>query len=75
MSERRSIKQRCKNLWASLLRICGFLAVLPYGSIYRRNTPDPIVEKGNEHSAISGLESWARLKLKEAQYVQVAVCL
>lgn len=51
------------------------LAILPYRYVYRRNTRDPI----NEFLKVSGsncqtkLEIWLKLKLHEAQYVQVAV--
>ena len=74
--------ERCYNLpsntltWPHLpLRV--IVSVLGYASIYRRNTLDPIhriINTGDDDEATKEeIERWARAKLKEAQYVQVAV--
>lgn len=55
---------------------CAFVAMLPYGSIYRRNTLLPIifiVEQDDVLERQIAIERWFRVKLREAQYVQVAV--
>ena len=53
-----------------------WMAVLPYGNIYKRNTHDPlqsIKEQPDETTAATELQQWASRKLSEAQYAQVAV--
>ena len=55
---------------------CAFVAMLPYGSIYRRNTLLPIifiVEQDDVLERQTAIKRWFRIKLREAQYVQVAV--
>ena len=59
-----------------LLDILKNLAISPYRLVYHRNTHDPIVAVLDTNSSTDckiKLEIWFHLKLREAQYVQVAV--
>lgn len=59
-----------------LLDSLAFIAVLPYRELYRINTLSPIssiVTKNDEVEINADLNHWFKSKLKEAQYVQVAV--
>lgn len=61
---------------AWLLAVASSAAVLPYGQVYRRNTLLPIIAiigKNDEADIRSELSKWFKVKLREAQYVQVAV--
>ena len=60
-----------------LLNVPRRLAVLPYRFVYRRNTEDPIdavLNTTNSHDCKRELEKWFRMKMREVQYVQIAVC-
>ena len=59
-----------------LLDILKNLAIFPYRFVYQRNTHNPIVAVMDTTSSTdckAKLEIWFKLKLREAQYVQVAV--
>lgn len=61
---------------AWLLDAASSVAMLPYGQVYRRNTRLPIVTiigKHDEAEIHAELLKWFKVKLREAQYVQVAV--
>ena len=61
---------------ASALSLTAHVAVLAYGSIYSRNTLKPIqriIDSSDEASLKDEMKQWTSSKLKEAQYVQVAV--
>ena len=50
--------------------------MLPYGQIYHRNTQVPIstiIHLNDETEIQNELLRWFKVKLREAQYVQVAV--
>ena len=63
----------------------GRVTTVPYGRIYRRNTRDPLIsilggdthkkrdEESREEDEGDQLETWIKVKEREAQYVQVAV--
>ena len=58
------------------LRLLCFAVVLPYKSVYREFTRDPLlalITTHNDQIAITGLKLWRDMKLREAYYVQVAV--
>ena len=57
-------------------RLCAFVVVLPYGNIYRQNTRDPLAAfiRGDDNdAAFAAMKEWSEMKLREVQYVQVAV--
>ena len=61
---------------AWLLHNLSLVFVLPYGQVYRRNTRQPIISiinADNEYEVHERLLAWFKVKLREAQYVQVAV--
>ena len=53
-----------------------YAATSPYRFVFLRNTYDPIalaLKARDTEDCRSQLESWFKLKLREAQYIQVAV--
>ena len=68
-----------------ILTAFGRVTTVPYGRIYRRNTRDPLIsilggnthkkrdEESRDEDEGDQLETWVKVKEREAQYVQVAV--
>ena len=61
---------------STLHDLLQYAATSPYRFVFLRNTYDPIaraLKSRDTEDCRSQLESWFRLKLREAQYIQVAV--